>query len=330
MGGGEITPSSRGRSPWYPWYGCRILIAVQGTPGTNGWASRRGWKEEGSIGGAGGVVVISVWVAGCRSAPAPELQCCLSETVAGGGEGAEAGGADVTWDWGCGSIPAPGLQCCNSETVAGGGGEEDGGVAISTNDADRNSSSGSHSWTLSMLRMASASSMSWGLDAPPSWVMIVGGRGVSSSGLGWSSAGGVRVYVCRSQARVSVVAQRALKHVEFKAAVRRTHMPDERVVGCVCQLTLRTHEAGLARVGDDDVGRLLASGRGCCSDGRGVARLGRFRSGGVPVGWGFARRLLVRSGGRKFGEGSAPRRGRSFHLVSPHWMRLSIHTSSSP
>ena len=152
------------------------------------------------MGGGGSAVVTSgeevADALSCWSTLASRPQCCLSVTVAGGGVDAEA--ESIVTAGGCGwEATSPIRPRCCPTVSAVRGGELVGGEAMPMRDGDRISSSGSHSWMPSWLRIASASSVSWGLDTPPSWVgAIGGGRGVPSSWLGWSFVADAWVCAC--------------------------------------------------------------------------------------------------------------------------------------
>ena len=145
-----------------------VLTVVQGTPGMNGCASRSCWRMEGDGEGSvpSGETVDSC---GCWPTPPSGPQFGPSATLARGEVGAGAGGAVATGDCGWMATSTPRLQCCLSETVVGGG-EADGGVCMPARDGEKISTSGSHSSTFSWLRMPSSSSMNCGLDVPSSWV----------------------------------------------------------------------------------------------------------------------------------------------------------------
>ena len=124
---------------------------------------------------------------------------------------------------------------------------------------------------------------------------------------------------------MDVVAQCALiGDVQYKATAIR---PRGEQASCVrCRLPC-TQGTGLTR-GE--------RGCRCCRVRQGFARLGWFRGGGLRVGQSFARQLWFRGGHLPIGEGFArargrvPVRGESQDAASPCWMKIPIHTSSSP
>ena len=168
MGGGEVSRAALSCWVRVPWFDRRVLAAVQGTPGMNGCASRRCWRVGGASEGSvpSGETVDSC---GCWPTPLSGPRFGLSAMLARGEVGAGAGGAVATEDCGWLAASTPGLQCCLSETVTGGG-EADGGVCMPARDGERISTSGSHSTMFSWLSMPSASSMSCGRDVPSSCV----------------------------------------------------------------------------------------------------------------------------------------------------------------